>query len=46
MTYTINVHGLYEKFIICILIVINKQTNKQINNSLSITENCNMGKSK
>ena len=31
-------------FIICVLIVINKQTNKQINNSLSIIEKCNMRK--
>jgi hypothetical protein len=34
-----------ECFRICVLIVINKQRNKQINNSLSITEKCNMEKS-
>jgi hypothetical protein len=31
-------------FYLYVLIVINKQTNKQINNSLSINENCNMVK--
>jgi hypothetical protein len=33
-------------FTICVLIAINKQTNKQLNNLLSITETGNMGKLK
>jgi hypothetical protein len=31
-------------FTLCVLIVINKQTNKDANNSLSIIEKYNMGK--
>jgi hypothetical protein len=33
-------------FTICVVMVINKQTNKQINNLMSITKNCSMEKRK
>jgi hypothetical protein len=38
-------HMIYTNcFTTCVLIVINKQSNKQINSLLSITRKCNMGK--